>query len=213
MNRFQLLDALEAASKKGQTMSQAIQSEPSSSLRAEDSGLSRIWLFMLILGVILILVGLVAMNSPFVSTVATVQVLGILLLIGGSVEVVNSIFARRWRGFILHLLAGILYVVIGVVMLDRPLASAAAFTLMIAAALVIGGVFRIIIALLERFDGWVWVLLNGVVSLVLGVMIWRDWPESAFWVIGLFVGIEMLFAGWSWVMTALALRSISPKPV
>jgi uncharacterized membrane protein HdeD (DUF308 family) len=211
MKRFRLLGAFENASEKGKAMSQVIQSEPPGSLRAERSGLSKIWLLMLILGVILILVGLVAMNSPFVSTVATVQVLGILLLIGGIVEVVNSIFARRWRGFLLHLLAGILYVVIGVVMLDRPLASAAAFTLMIAAALVIGGVFRIVVALLERFDGWVWVLLNGVVSLVLGVMIWRDWPESAFWVIGLFVGIEMVFAGWSWVMTALALRSMAAR--
>jgi uncharacterized membrane protein HdeD (DUF308 family) len=60
----------------------------------------------------------------------------------------------------------------------------------------------------ERFHGWGWVLANGIVTLILGVLIWREWPESALWVIGMFVGIDMLFAGWSWVMTALAVRSV-----
>jgi uncharacterized membrane protein HdeD (DUF308 family) len=194
-------------------MSQALQPESANSPDSERDILRRVSFLMLILGILLIVLGLVAMSSPFVATVATVQVLAILLLIGGGVEVTNAVFARRWRGFLLHLLAGILYVVVGVVMLDRPLASASAFTLMFAVAFVIGGLFRVVLALLERFHGWVWVLVNGIVTLVLGVMIWRDWPESAFWVIGLFVGIEMLFAGWSWVMTALALRSTPARTV
>ncbi len=82
---------------------------------------------------------------------------------------------------------------------------------MIAAALFIGGLFRIAITVTVRFHGWVWALLNGVISVALGVMIWRDWPESAFWVIGLFVGIDMLFAGWAWVMTALAVRDVAAE--
>jgi uncharacterized membrane protein HdeD (DUF308 family) len=112
----------------------------------------------------------------------------------------------------MHLLTGLLYAVLGVLLLRRPLASASAFTLMLAAAFLVSGLFRIIVALSERFHGWGWVLVNGIVTLVLGILIWQEWPEASYWVIGLFVGIEMLFAGWSWVMVALAVRSIAGKP-
>ena len=167
---------------------------------------------MLVLGVVLIAVGLVAMSSVFIATLATVVILGILFLTGGVVSVVNAFSARRWRGFWVNVLAGILYLVVGFLMTQRPLGSAAAFTLMIAAVLFIGGLFRIAAAAAERFHGWMWSLLNGVISVVLGAMIWREWPESAFWVIGLFVGIDMLFAGWAWVMTALAIPNAAAKP-
>ena len=87
------------------------------------------------------------------------------------------------------------------------------FTLMLAAAFVVGGVFRIVTAVSHRFHGWVWVLINGVITLVLGILIWQDWPASAIWVIGLFVGIDMVFAGMSWVMTALTVRGVIRDPV
>jgi uncharacterized membrane protein HdeD (DUF308 family) len=68
------------------------------------------------------------------------------------------------------------------------------------------GVFRIVFALSERFAGWPWVLLNGAVTLMLGFLIYKQWPASGLWVIGLFVGIELIFNGWAWVMLALGLR-------
>jgi uncharacterized membrane protein HdeD (DUF308 family) len=77
----------------------------------------------------------------------------------------------------------------------------------VAACLLVGGILRIVVSLVERFEGWGWSLLNGVVSLLLGAVIWRQWPLSSLWFIGLFVGIEMLFSGLSWVMLALAVRS------
>jgi uncharacterized membrane protein HdeD (DUF308 family) len=188
-------------------------SDSASLLSAEKDSLRKMWLLLLLFGILLILVGLVAMSSLFITTLATILVLGILLLVGGGVEIVNAFFACRWRGFWMHLLAGILYAVLGLFMVRRPLASANAFTLMIAAAFLIEGLGRIIVSLVERFHGWVWVLINGIVTLVLGVLIWQEWPESSVWVIGLFVGIEMLFAGWTWVLTAIAVRSVAAKPV
>jgi uncharacterized membrane protein HdeD (DUF308 family) len=98
-------------------------------------------------------------------------------------------------------------------LVQHPVAAAAGFTLVLAAGFMVGGLFRIVSALADRFHGWSWVLLNGVVTLILGVMIWRQWPESALWVIGLFVGIDMVFAGWSWIMMALAVRSIPARSV
>jgi uncharacterized membrane protein HdeD (DUF308 family) len=74
--------------------------------------------------------------------------------------------------------------------------------------LMIGGVFRIITALTVRFHHWIWVLLNGVISLFLGLMIWGQMPEASLWVIGLFIGIDMIFYGWSLIMLAMMVRSI-----
>lgn len=192
-------------------MSLTTQAGPSNVLGAERESLRKLWILMLVFGVVLIALGVAAMSAMFIATLATVLVLGILFLTGGVVDIVNAFWARRWRGFWIHLLAGILYLVLGFLMVQRPLASAATFTLMIAAVLFIGGLFRIAIAVTERYHGWVWGLLNGVISVVLGVMIWRDWPDSAFWVIGLFVGIDMVFAGLAWVMTALSVRDVAAK--
>jgi uncharacterized membrane protein HdeD (DUF308 family) len=170
---------------------------------------SSFWL--LVLGALLIVVGLVAMSSSFIATLATVVMVGVLLMIGGTVEIVDAFLGRGWRGFWMHLLAGIMYVVLGFFLVQRPLAVAAFFTLMLAASFFVGGLFRIVVAVSERFYGWGWVLLNGVITLVLGILIWREWPEAAFWVIGLFVGIDMLFAGWSLVITALTIRGIAAQ--
>jgi len=182
-------------------------------LRAEREGLHRLSILMLVLGMALIVVGMIAMSATFVATLATVVMLGCLLIAGGVAQIVNAFFARGWRGFGLHMLAGIIYLVIGLLMINRPEKTAEFFTLMIAAALFVGGAFRIFASVTSRFHGWVWTLFNGVISLILGAMIWREWPESAFWVIGLFVGIDMVFAGMSWVMTALTVRSATANVV
>jgi uncharacterized membrane protein HdeD (DUF308 family) len=190
-------------------MSLAPQADLANVRSAEMECLRKSSLWLLVLGALLIVVGMVAISSSFIATLATVVILGTLLMIGGAVEIVDAFLGRGWRGFWMHLLAGILYLVLGFLLVQRPVAAAAIFTLMLAAAFFVGGLFRIIVALSERFYGWGWVLLNGVVTLILGILIWREWPEAAFWVIGLFVGIDMLFAGWSLVITALTIRSVA----
>jgi len=194
-------------------MSHAIQAGPVNILGTEMACLrkSRFWLALL--GIVLIVVGLVAISSPFIPTLASVIVLGVLLIIGGVVEIIDAFLGRGWRGFWLHLLTGILYLVVGFLMVQRPLAAAAFFTLMIAAAFFIGGLFRSIVALVERFHGWGWVLLNGVITFALGILIWQEWPDAAFWVIGLFIGIDMLFAGWSLVIAALTAHESAAQAV
>jgi uncharacterized membrane protein HdeD (DUF308 family) len=194
-------------------MSLAPQADSANVLSTEMACLRKNSFWLLVLGVLLIVVGLVAISSSFFATLATVVILGVLLMIGGAVEVVDAFLGRGWRGFWLHLLTGIVYLVLGFLMVQRPLAAAAIFTLMLAAALFVGGLFRIIVALSERFYGWGWVLLNGVITLVLGILIWREWPEAAYWVIGVFVGIDMLFDGWSLVITVLTVRGSAAQRV
>ena len=179
-----------------------------SGVAEEQQELRHNWGWFLALGIALIVVGVCAIGSAFLATLSTVMMFGILVLAGGGVEIVSSFSARHWGGFFLHLLAGILYMVIGFLMVTRPLAAAAGLTLMLAALFFVGGVFRIVAALANRFHGWGWVLLNGVVTVILGVMIWQEWPEASFWVIGLFLGIDLVFAGVSWVMLGLAARTI-----
>jgi uncharacterized membrane protein HdeD (DUF308 family) len=90
--------------------------------------------------------------------------------------------------------------------INRPAESAIELTLIIAFFLIFGGIFRVIYALSERFTGWGWVLLNGGVSLLLGLLVYKQWPGSGLWLIGLFVGIELIFNGWAWIMLSLGLR-------
>jgi uncharacterized membrane protein HdeD (DUF308 family) len=172
--------------------------------------LRRRWGWFLALGIFLIVVGVLAIQRPVVATLTVVEVLGFLLVFGAGAEIVSSFFARCWGGFFLHLLTGLLYLFIGAVLLEKPGLAAAGYTLMLAVFFVASGLFRVAVALSQRFSGWGWTLLSGVVTLALGVLIWRDLPEAAFWVIGTFFGIDLLFIGWSWIMLGLAVRSI-PK--
>ena len=91
---------------------------------------------------------------------------------------------------------------------DRP--EKDKLTLLLACLLMVGGVFKIVAALSHRFAAWAWPLVSGVIDLILGVMIWLEWPESALWVIGLFVGISLIFRGCNWIGLGLALRTPPP---
>ncbi len=170
--------------------------------------LQQSWGLLLGMGVALIVLGIAVIDEPFVAAWAMFQVLGVLLVLGGIFQVAGSIWGRQWRGSFLPLLTGVVYLTLGVFMIARTDEATAAFTLLIAGCLLVGGVFRVVVAASQRFDGWGWVLVNGAVSVVLGAAIWKHWPSSADWVIGVFIGIEMLFSGWSLVMLALRLRSL-----
>jgi uncharacterized membrane protein HdeD (DUF308 family) len=182
-------------------MEQAIQLTGSGELR-------RSWGWYLVFGIALIIIGTIALGSALLMTIASVFFFGWLLIVGGVMEIVHAFWHKRWAGFFLDLLTGILYVVAGWMIMSNPKESALLLTLVIAMFLVFEGVFRIVAALAVRYPHWGWLLLNGVISLLLGVMIWRQWPYSGLWVIGLFVGIEMLLNGWSLVMLSLAGRNL-----
>jgi uncharacterized membrane protein HdeD (DUF308 family) len=170
--------------------------------------LSRNWGWLLALGILLIILGVFAIGAPVVATIAFQVMLGWLLVIGGIAEAIHAFMAQNWRGFLFELLSAILYVVVGAMLLFNPLLGAAALTLLLAVFLVVEGIFKIIMALRVRdHRGWGWLLASGILSLILGAMIWAQWPTSGLWVIGLLVGIQLLFTGWSLVMLALAARA------
>ena len=173
----------------------------------ERASLRPAWWLFLALGLVSIIVGSLAISSAFIATLASVVVFGVLLLVEGITEVIHAVMVRNWRGFALHLLAAALYLIVGVFMLEDPVRAATVLTLLLAAVLFTGGLLRIIFSLVERYPSWPWVLLNGVVDLILGGVILSGWPASTLWVIGLFVGIDLLFHGWSCVILALTVRT------
>jgi uncharacterized membrane protein HdeD (DUF308 family) len=165
------------------------------------------WGWFLALGTIQIIVGMVAVSFSFSATIASVVTLGVLLLIAGGAQVVAAIFAGDWGGFFLFLLLGILYTVNGFLALENPLFAAEGLTLMLAAGNMAGGTFRIIVSLFERFPSWGWVFFNGIITVSLGTAIWKQWPQSGLWVLGLFVGIDLIVNGVTWSALAITVRN------
>jgi len=173
----------------------------------ERASLQPNWFLFLILGLVSVFVGFLAIGSTIITTLASVAVFGVLLLIAGATEVIHAVMVRNLKGFALHLLGAALYLLAGLFMLEHPLKAAVVLTLLIAAALLVGGFLRIVFAMAVRFHAWPWVLFNGVIDLVLGFLILNEWPSSSLWVIGLFIGIDLIFNGWSWVILALTVRT------
>jgi len=184
----------------------------SHSLRHELQDLKQQWRWLFLMGIALVVLGSLAIGVPIFVSVSAVIFLGAFLLAAGIAQVVSAFWAGRWSGFLLQLLIGIFYIVVAVLILDTPVASTMTLTLLIAAFLIVSGIFRIVSALTLKFPGWGWQMLSGVITLILGVLITKvltqDDSMGGLWVIGLFVGIEMIFNGLTWSMLALEIRSI-----
>ena len=170
------------------------------------------WGWFLALGIIQILAGITALVLTVAATYITVMVIGILALIGAVGEIISIFWSRRWEEGLFHTFAGLLYGAFGVLILMNPNLAVVTLTFVLAALLVVSGIFRMILAASTGFRGWGWAVLSGAVSLLLGILIWAGWPESSLWVIGLFVGIDLIFMGTTWVVLALSLRNATWAP-
>ena len=189
-------------------MSTTYERPPVEELRHDLTALRGNWLWFVLLGVALIVLGCIALGSVWIAGLATALAIGALLVVSGVAEIVGAFWSRRWSGFFFHLLSGLLSLVVGVLFLRAPVDAVLALTLLLACLLMVGGIFKIVAALSYRFGAWGWPLVSGVIDLILGVMIWLAWPESALWVIGLFVGISLVFRGFNWIGLGLALRTL-----
>jgi uncharacterized membrane protein HdeD (DUF308 family) len=166
------------------------------------------WGWLLGLGILLSVLGLLLIAAPALGTLAVDLLVGWFLIIGGIAQLIHAFMEKAWRGFLLEVASGMLYLVVGLLLLFYPMAGAQALTIFLAAFLLIEGIVRIAMALrLRPAQGWGWLLFGGIVTVVLALLIWMQWPASALWVIGLLVGINLLFTGWSLTMMAIAMRA------
>ncbi len=166
------------------------------------------WGWFVALGVALIVLGLVAMSYSVAATISTALVFGFFLLGAGVCYLVGAFFTRGWGGFFLSLLAGVLHLAAGVIVLNHPFEAVILYTLLMAVFFFVEGLFRCVAAIAGRFRHWGWMLFNGVVTLLLGVFIWRQWPISGLYVVGLFLGIDLVISGVSYVSLGLNARKL-----
>jgi uncharacterized membrane protein HdeD (DUF308 family) len=177
-------------------------------LRSEVEDLQHKWGWILLLGIVLICLGTIALLMTPVATVAAVLVLGWLVVASGVIEAVQAFRVHRWGGMFLHLIGGIVGILIGLLIVTHPIAGALAWTLLFASFLSVIGIFRIVAALRLKFANWGWAVFDGVITLGLGILVWAQWPWSGLWFLGISLGVTLLLRGWSYVMLALAVRSI-----
>ncbi len=166
------------------------------------------WGWLLALGILFILLGTIGLGYTFSLTIASVFFFGILLLVGGGAQFVHIFKSQGWKCRVLHTLLALLYILVGLDIIARPLVASVFLTLMLAGGITALGVLRIIMAFqLRGTRNWGWLLFSGIISVLLGAMIAARWPVSGLWVIGLFVAIEMIMHGWSYIFIAMAARN------
>ena len=165
--------------------------------------------WLLFLGIVMVILGTVGLSMEVTLTIVSVFYFGFLVLFGGIVMLIDAFRAGKWKSKFWHVLIALVYIAGAIVMISNPVASAVWITLFLAGFFVVTGVLRLIIGFQSRGSvaNWGWIVVAGLVSMVLGAIIFAKWPVSGLWVIGLFVAIELILQGFSMISIAWAARS------
>jgi uncharacterized membrane protein HdeD (DUF308 family) len=158
-------------------------------------------------GVLLIVFGMLAVGSPFIAAVAVSAVVAWLIVLAGVVHLMLAVRTHGAGSMIWKLLVGIAYLCFGGYLILHPVLGVASLTLLLATLFLVEGVLDIVLFFKMRpLQGSGWVLTDGIITLLLGAMIYLQWPSSSLWAIGTLVGISMIFSGVARVMMSLAVR-------
>ena len=166
------------------------------------------WGWFLAFGIVLLLLGIAAVVRSITATVASMMFFGWLLVFAGIAEFVTAFMVGHWAGFFLHLFAAILFGITGVLMLVRPVISAEAVTFLMSVFFLLGGLYQFIASLWTHLPGWGWQAVNGAIASIMGILIMAQWPVSGLWVVGLFVGVDLIVYGSAWIALALDLHKM-----
>ncbi|MGA8170703.1 MAG: HdeD family acid-resistance protein [Methylocystis sp.] len=164
------------------------------------------WGWFAAFGVLTLFLGIVSLGVAGVATLVSVYMIAFFMILIGGIEITIGVNAHKWSNRIIVVLVGLLYIVAGSFALANPLTGAVGFTLMLGAALTATGVARIVFATrLPEGPKW-YVAAAGLVTVLLGVFIVAGWPENSRYVLGVFLGVDMIMYGASWLNFALFLR-------
>ena len=156
-----------------------------------------------VLGIILIAVGVFSILVPVIPGLAVVFLIGLALIISGVSHIVHAIPTRNWKGVFFGILSGIIFLLAGVILLDKPGKGLMFFTLVFAMLIFMEGIFEIFTYFhLPSESRRGWVLFSGIVAIFLATLIWRQWPWSSAWFLGTIIGVTMIFKGWALVSLA-----------
>jgi uncharacterized membrane protein HdeD (DUF308 family) len=156
--------------------------------------------WVIFLGILTLILGVFAISAPAIAGVWVTIAVGAVFLVNGIFQVAHGFGVPGWKGKTFTILIGILTVIGGGVILARPMFGLEVLTLILAIYFVMEGVMTLMMAFqLKPEKGWGWALFSGIVSLVLGGIIWMQWPVSGLWAIGILVGVRMLMCGWGMI--------------
>jgi uncharacterized membrane protein HdeD (DUF308 family) len=166
--------------------------------------------WIIALGVVYLIAGIIALGSVVFATLVSVFIVGIMMLISGVAEVINAFQLKNWGRFVIWLLLGALYIVAGLLTFENPALAAAILTLFLGVALIVSGIMRGILAFsMQRATPWVWVLVSAIVTFLLGLVIVAHWPVASLYVLGIFLGVDLIIAGAGWIGIGLGLKRVA----
>jgi uncharacterized membrane protein HdeD (DUF308 family) len=163
--------------------------------------------WIIALGVVYVVAGIIALGSVVFATLVSVFIVGIMMLISGVAEVVNAFQLKSWGRFLIWLLLGALYIVAGFLTFENPALAAAILTLFLGVALIASGIMRGVLAFsMQQTMPWVWVLISAIVTFLLGLVIVVHWPVSSLYTLGIFLGVDLVVAGAGWIGLGVGLK-------
>lgn len=165
------------------------------------------WGWLLLLGILNIILGTIGLGMVVGLTVVSMYFFGALLIIAGIGHAVDFWKYSNWPTALWQFFIAILYILAGVMFFYDPFLASTIITLIIAAILIVIGLTRIIMVIvLKDYKGWLWLILAGLTAVILGLLIIMQWPLSGLWIIGLFIAIELIVTGWTYVCIAFVSR-------
>ena len=172
-----------------------------------SADLQRNWGWLLGLGILLVVLGFIGLGMTVGLTLASMFFLGFLFIIAGLAQTVDVFKCHHWKGIVGHALIAVLYILGGGLVIYDPVLASAIVTALLAWMFSIIGITRIIMAVVLRHaSGWGWLLFGGLTAIILGILILMQWPYSALWIIGMFIAIELIVKGWTYIFMALGMR-------
>jgi uncharacterized membrane protein HdeD (DUF308 family) len=164
------------------------------------------WGWYMTLGILIALLGLFALGSVVFTSVFTAALVGWLLLLGGIFQFLSIFFVSEGR--FTNAMLGILYAIVGLIIISNPDASLATLTLLLAIVWIVGGLGKTLAALFAgaEMTNRGWAIFAGIITFLLGILVWAHWPASSYYIVGLYVGIELLIAGIAMSMFAWRIK-------
>lgn len=170
--------------------------------------LQRHWGWILGFGILFLILGSIGLGMVVGLTLVSMIFFGVLLIIAGLTHFVDVFKYRDWKGALWEAFIAVLYILAGCIIIYDPFLASTLITAMLAGVLIVIGLTRMVMAFALREEkGWGWLLLAGITAIILGILILAHWPMSGLWVIGLFIALEMIVTGWTYIFIAFSLRA------
>lgn len=184
---------------------------PITRLSVDGEAPAHSWWLYLLLGIVLLVTGFFVLGNVVLASAVSAIFIGWAIVIAGILEIVHAFSAREWKGFLLDLFLGILYIAGGWLLVSNPLAATVSLTLAIGVIWIVSGISRIVLAgALWREGGW-GILFSGLLAVLAGALILAQWPASGLWVLGFLLGIDLIVHGIAWIGYAFSVRSGSAE--